>query len=63
MGAEVSELNDIRNTLANVLQVVDLHADGMRHMTNALIAFDSRVKELEKALKTRKIIRLNSPII
>ena len=49
--------------IANILQSIELHAEGMKHMTNALIAFDSRVKELEKALKTRKIIRLNSPII
>lgn len=61
--AEVSDIDAIRNTLTNVLQMLDIHAEGMSHMTKALVAFDSRVKELEKALKTRKIIRLNSPII
>ena len=59
---ESSELDDIRNTLTNVLKIIDVHAEGMQHMTRALIAFDSRVKELEKAHKTRRIIRLDGPL-
>ena len=45
----MSEESDLKKTLTNLLTLAQSHAEGFKHMTDALVAFDRRLRALERA--------------
>jgi predicted RNase H-like nuclease (RuvC/YqgF family) len=51
--AEAKRVEDLKNTLIKLLEMVKMHAEGMEHMATALVAFDRRLRALENSPKLK----------
>jgi len=49
---DAKRFDDLKQTVAQLLEMAKMHAEGMKHMTDCMIAFDQRLRALEKTPKS-----------